>query len=375
MPFDQNYLNNPWTQVGVGILGGNYGRNSGEAFANAMKGGLLGMQQAGVSQARQAQTQMYQQQMMTAQAAAKKKQEEEERMQQLVTQKYPHLAGYPPQLQQEIIQKELMSPYEQPKIIKGADGYNYYGSGPQMGQRVLPGVVAAPKTPLVQIMGDTANTEMAKFAGKGIESRVQGYRESAKSANELQSSLNRFQMAMEQAKGTGSDEKMKMVLRQYGQQFGFPIDETKLQNAQQIDMASKSMVADQLRMNTGPQTDFDARFTGEYMPGLANTTEANKAAVNYMGSTNKIKQIAGNMANSAYTAASGGGGFTAANEVLTKADQIASNAPGVIQINTANGPSWVYFKDFYNTKRRKGMKDAEIVDAWMGQADAARGVQ
>jgi hypothetical protein len=118
MPFDQNYLNNPWTQVGVGILGGNYGRNSGEAFANAMKGGLLGMQQAGVSQARQAQTQMAQQQMMMAQAAAKKKQEEEEQMRQWAAAK-----GLPP----NIPEWALKARYEQ-EVKSQFPGPSTYGT-------------------------------------------------------------------------------------------------------------------------------------------------------------------------------------------------------------------------------------------------------
>ena len=373
-------IDNPMLQFGMGLLGGNYGPNSRAAFANAMKGGMLGLQQAGVSQARQAQTQaaqqraaLQQQQLQMAMAAAAKKKKEEEQMQQLISQKYPQLLSYPPDIQKQIISKELMSPYEQPRMIQDAAGYQRYASGPQAGQRVFPDVVAPPKTPLVQFMG-SADEKMAEFAGKGIEARIGGFRESAKAANDLQSSLNRFQMAMEQAKGTGSDEKMKLVLRQYGKMFGFPIDETKLANAQQIEMAGKTMVAEQLRMNTGPQTDFDARFTSEYMPGLENTTEANRAAINYMGSSNKIKQIAGNLANSAYSTVSKGG-FEAANEIVSRADQIVSNSPSVIQVQTEQGPSWVYFKDFYNAKRRKGMKDMDILQLWMSQANAARGGQ
>ena len=117
MPFDQNYLNNPWTQVGVGILGGNYGRNSGEAFANAMKGGLLGMQQAGVSQARQAQTQMAQQQMMMAQAAAKKRQEEREQFEAWVSTLPPQeqaMARGNPELYKTMMTQKYQQQYAPP---------------------------------------------------------------------------------------------------------------------------------------------------------------------------------------------------------------------------------------------------------------------
>ena len=71
--------------IGMGLLGGNYGPNSQAAFANAMRGGLLGMQQAGVSQARQAQTQMVQQQLLMQQAKAKREKEEREQMEAYIS--------------------------------------------------------------------------------------------------------------------------------------------------------------------------------------------------------------------------------------------------------------------------------------------------
>lgn len=83
----QAFFDNPMTSVAMGLLGGNYGPNSRAAFANAMKGGMLGLQQAGVSQARQAQTQaaqqraaLQQQQLQMAQAAAEREKREEEEM-------------------------------------------------------------------------------------------------------------------------------------------------------------------------------------------------------------------------------------------------------------------------------------------------------
>lgn len=66
----QAFMGNPLTSIGMGLLGGNYGTNSREAFANAMRGGLLGMQQARVGQ--------IQQEQLAAQRAELKRQQDEE---------------------------------------------------------------------------------------------------------------------------------------------------------------------------------------------------------------------------------------------------------------------------------------------------------
>ena len=108
------FPDNPLLQIGMGMLGGNYGPNSRAAFANAMKGGLLGMQQAGVNQARQAQTQMAQQQLMMAQAAAKKKQEEREQFEAWVSTLPPQeqaMARGNPQLYMEQRKLQLKQQY------------------------------------------------------------------------------------------------------------------------------------------------------------------------------------------------------------------------------------------------------------------------
>lgn len=70
---------NPLIHFGLGMLGGNVGRGSGSAFANALQGGLLGLNQATQIQRQMAQTQMQQQAFEAEQA---QRALEEQRMQE-----------------------------------------------------------------------------------------------------------------------------------------------------------------------------------------------------------------------------------------------------------------------------------------------------
>jgi len=164
----QSFMNNPYTTMAMGILGGNYGRDSRAAFANSMKGGLLGMQQSRVAQMQKQQMAMQQQaaqmkklEFAQAQKEAEEKKERDEARRQLIAQQYPELAGLSPQLQDAVIESKLNLPgkigfeeekarisakYRAPEkhqIIKGIDGRQYYASGPDRGKLVLSGLEAA----------------------------------------------------------------------------------------------------------------------------------------------------------------------------------------------------------------------------------------
>lgn len=230
-------------------------------------------------------------------------------------------------------------------------------------------IIAATTKPLATATattgGSAADEKLYETMGKGVEGRIGEYRASAKGATDLLSQVNRFSMAMERLGKTGQAEERKKQIRAYASSWGFPIDEAQLASAQGVDQAAKTMIAEQLRLNKGPQTDFDAEFTGEFMPSLKTTTEANKGAISYMRSTNKLKQLFGQLANQAYSAQ----GFDQINAKLQEVDNYAMSAPSVIK--APNG-AWVMFNDFYNAKKRKGVGTKQILDSWLSVADEAR---
>ena len=112
------FMNDPLASLGMGLLSGNYGRNSKEAFANAMRGGLLGMQQAGANQSRQAQTQMAQQQLAMQQqqlAIAKKKREAEEAFIASLPPQEQAMARGNPELYRAMMQQKYQQQYAPPQ--------------------------------------------------------------------------------------------------------------------------------------------------------------------------------------------------------------------------------------------------------------------
>ena len=112
------FMNDPLASLGMGLLSGNYGSNSKEAFANAMRGGLLGMQQAGVNQSRQAQNQIAQQQLLMQQAAAKRKIEEDKAFEQWVNSLPPQeqaMARGNPELYRAMMTQKYQQQYAPPQ--------------------------------------------------------------------------------------------------------------------------------------------------------------------------------------------------------------------------------------------------------------------
>lgn len=73
--------------------------------------------------------------------------------------------------------------------------------------------------------------------------------------------------------------------------YGLEFNESYLADAQSLDSASNALVAAQLRLNKGPQTDFDALFTQSFIPSLKNTTTANQKMISYMKSNSLVDML------------------------------------------------------------------------------------
>ena len=78
--FGQNLMYNPLFQFGLGVLGGNVGTSRGAAFANAMRGGAMGLQRLSPMLAQRQRTQMAQQ---VQEAAAARQALEDQRRQEM----------------------------------------------------------------------------------------------------------------------------------------------------------------------------------------------------------------------------------------------------------------------------------------------------
>ncbi len=370
---------NPWFHMGLGILGANFGhRGAAEVIG---KGGLLGLnsyrQAKQMAAQQQAQQMQHQQRLLQMQVASAQRAQEEKRRQAL--QQYFQGVGGPigqlGMVAPEAAVKARLSqlkPEEATSLQK-----NLVAAGLQPGteafQKAMLEATTKPASTTNVYAGQPAPSpgtkEMYKQAGEAINTRIGEYQERARLAAKSQAALNRFQMGLDQLGKTGKHQQLAKALRELGQVAGLPIDEKKLADAQSVDMAAKQMVADQLRLNKGPQTDFDAQFTGEYLPGLGTATEANRQGLRYLASINRLDRIYGRGAVRARRfEGNKPPDFGMVQQRLDRIDQASSNTPAVIKVPSGAGSTWVMFEDFYNIKRKKGVKDQEIVDAWVREA-------
>lgn len=83
------------------------------------------------------------------------------------------LTALPPEQAAGILAKQAFAKPDEGKVIRGADGYNYWSTGPQAGQRVLPNTQKSPpKAPIGMTYVDPSNPEAGVKAIPGyLENR------------------------------------------------------------------------------------------------------------------------------------------------------------------------------------------------------------
>lgn len=197
---------------------------------------------------------------------------------------------------------------------------------------------------------------MAKRALENRDNLIQGGR----TARGLMNNLMRFQMNA-QGVETGPLEERLQALRQFGASIGVPVDENALAKGQSLKAASLLLVAEELRKNKGPQTDFDAKFTENFVVGLGNTEEANKEIANYMLSANRIMTIYGGQAGDMpYT-------VKEADDYINNLQQRQMDTPAVTKFDN----EWITFEEYYQDAKQESratgapLTDVEILEKWL----------
>jgi len=168
---------------------------------------------------------------------------------------------------------------------------------------------------------------------------------------------------------TGPGTKTAATILEVAERFGLPIDEDMLAKAQTIEAAAGNMVAQQLRLNKGPQTDFDARFQATIMPNLGTTTQANNEIDKYLTSKNQIEISLGNIANSSRTY-----NFDQDKELYRDVQEYATNIPAAIDDESGN---WEYFSEFrlkYMAQNRSATEQ-DVFNAWKEKSDRAQNIE
>jgi len=165
---------------------------------------------------------------------------------------------------------------------------------------------------------------------------------------------------------TGKEEQNRQAIRTMLDGFGLSglIDEQAYANAAAFNAAANALVAEELRANKGPQTDFDARFAQTYIPGLGNPKEANREILKYGQSTAQIKRLLGQLANRVSPTSE------TVIQDMEKVNGYALTVPNVVI--KADG-TVMHFYDFY--RKHQTADAADLFEAWTIFADKERAGQ
>lgn len=169
---------------------------------------------------------------------------------------------------------------------------------------------------------------------------------------------------------TGGFAETKKSLLGLADRLGVQVDTDELGRLQAVDAIASQLVAAELRQNKGPQTDFDARFTQTFLPGLGQQKSANEAIISYMNSRNLRDALIG-------TYASANRRFDANDVNVMRNVNIIRQTVGSV-IYKDNDP--VTLEEFVSANRAAGKSDSEILLDWYAEhnprgAAAMRGVQ
>ena len=188
-------------------------------------------------------------------------------------------------------------------------------------------------------MGD--NRAYYDAVGKDIVDMKKTWRERGELANASLRTYQALDVALKNFGDTGPGSETMQQLRELGARVGMPIDENKLGDGQYLQALKNRMVAEELRKNKGPQTDFDAKFAGTYIPGLGNTTEANRQILNYSKSISLQQTILANMANNIRSSDP-----EQAVMAIRNIDNLALMSPGAMERKDG---TWITFSEFFNS--------------------------
>lgn len=196
--------------------------------------------------------------------------------------------------------------------------------------------------------------------------RQQELRTSARDSRNLINDISNVALILNRIPETGPQEQTKQVFRDLFKKFGMPVDDTAFSNAQSLQAAVTRLVAQELRKNKGPQTDFDAIFLARTLPGLGTSEQANADILKYMMAQNELITSISDVANVR-------GGFDVVSVAVDTADDLAAKAPTFILGENAQP---VYFTEFKNSfeKENPGKSAGDMLRDWIALANESRSI-
>jgi hypothetical protein len=217
------------------------------------------------------------------------------------------------------------------------------------------------------ILGGGVNIDMGAEVGdksfydkinKAVVTRIDKFQEESQLASASMNSFDALSKALQDFGATGTFEQQKQQYRELADRFGLGdfIDYRKMAAGQTVEAFTNMTVANELRKNKGPQTDFDATFAKTYVPSLGNRPEANIAIMHYGQSIAKQKQLLGDIARTASLERP-----DVARKIIKNLGDIEAHMPGAIE--SPNG-KWITFIEYYNDPKQANVPAMDRLMTW-----------
>lgn len=212
-------------------------------------------------------------------------------------------------------------------------------------------------TPVTNISLDNQSDYSSAFF-KLLPAAIQDYVTSGKDARSAATSLMQMERMLQNPDfDTGRFAATKQNIRSVFASAGISVDEDALTQADTFEALTKALVAEELRLNKGPQTDFDARYAGTYNPSLDKSPEANRAIIRQSLSRLLLTATLGE------AAANVGSGNAETDAALkNQLDRLSNRLGGVVYLEGVEEP--ILFVDFVREAEKQGKSAIEVLTEW-----------
>lgn len=172
---------------------------------------------------------------------------------------------------------------------------------------------------------------------------------------------------------TGPKAAFVADLRQRAAAIGFPINENDLSDTQRLAGLTARLVAEELRLNKGPQTDFDAMYAATYYPNIGLTAEANERMLRDYRSLNALSSTIGEVAAGRKMTFEGEGNDLLLSQRINRYRTTLGSAVRVEHDpSNPSNDKYALFSDFEEAARQEGKTAVQILDEWGALHDEMR---
>ena len=208
-----------------------------------------------------------------------------------------------------------------------------------------------------------------------------GIRERGANAFDSLYNLQNLQTQLAKLDSTGEWEKTRADFMRIASKFGIEVNEEFLGDFQSAEAAANALVADELRKNKGPQTDFDAMFAASYTATPDKLGSTNTAIINHRQGIATRDQFISNLYQNDLSSLDRDD-VQGQRAAARRWNEASRNVPTVIprdalpendEVRNGYSADHIHFHEFVERNRRLyGASDEDIFAAWQEAVRRAR---